>query len=71
MSNRTKRKFDAHLTFDAPTGKIGFEFEPRPDKKPASTVVNDTGAPTPPAKKKPAKKAAKKVAKKAAQKSNE
>ena len=71
VSNRTKRKFDAHLTFDAPTGKIGFEFEPRPDKKPASTVVNDTGAPTPPAKKKPAKKAAKKVAKKAAQKSNE
>ena len=70
MSNRTKRKFDALLTFDAATGKIGFEFEPRPDKKTASAVVNDTATPTPPAKKKPAKKAAKKVAKKAAKNSN-
>ena len=39
VSNRTKRKFDAHLTFDAPTGKIGFEFEPRPDKKAAKKVA--------------------------------
>ena len=70
VSNRTKRKFDALLTFDAATGKIGFEFEPRPDKKTASAVVNDTATPTPPAKKKPAKKAAKKVAKKAAKNSN-
>jgi len=35
VSNRTKRKFDARLTFDAATGKIGFEFEPRPAKKAA------------------------------------
>jgi DNA topoisomerase III len=35
VSNRTKRKFDARLTFDAASGKIGFEFEPRPAKKAA------------------------------------
>jgi DNA topoisomerase-3 len=33
ISNRTKRPFDAHLTFDAATGKVGFEFPPRPAKK--------------------------------------
>ncbi len=33
VSNRTKRKFDARLTFDTATGKIGFEFEPREPKK--------------------------------------
>lgn len=32
VSNRTKRKFDAMLTFEADTGKIGFEFEPRAKK---------------------------------------
>jgi DNA topoisomerase-3 len=61
VSNRTKRKFDARLTFDPATGKIGFEFEPRPDKKPATTP----GADAPPA---PTRKAAKKVTKKAAKK---
>ena len=30
VSNRTKRKFDAHLTFDLKDGKIGFDFPPRP-----------------------------------------
>lgn len=35
VSNRTKRKFDAHLTFDPKEGKIGFEFPPRPAKKAA------------------------------------
>ncbi len=35
ISNRTKRPFDAHLTFDPATGKIGFEFPPRPAKKAA------------------------------------
>jgi len=35
VSNRTKRKFDARLTFDHASGKIGFEFEPRPAKKAA------------------------------------
>jgi DNA topoisomerase-3 len=36
VSNRTKRKFDAHLTFDPKDGKIGFEFPPRPAKKAAA-----------------------------------
>jgi DNA topoisomerase-3 len=36
VSNRTKRKFDARLTFDPASGKIGFEFEPRPAKKTAA-----------------------------------
>lgn len=35
ISNRTKRKFDAHLTFDPETAKIGFDFPPRPAKKAA------------------------------------
>jgi DNA topoisomerase-3 len=33
ISNRTKRPFDAFLTFDLDGGKIGFEFPPRPAKK--------------------------------------
>jgi DNA topoisomerase-3 len=36
VSNRTKRKFDAHLTFDTKDGKIGFDFPPRPAKKAAT-----------------------------------
>ena len=36
VSNRTKRKFDAFLTFDPKDGKIGFEFPPRPAKKVAA-----------------------------------
>jgi DNA topoisomerase III len=36
VSNRTKRKFDAHLTFDTKDGKIGFDFPPRPAKKAAA-----------------------------------
>jgi DNA topoisomerase-3 len=36
VSNRTKRKFDAFLTFDAKDGKIGFDFPPRPAKKAAA-----------------------------------
>ena len=36
VSNRTKRKFDAYLTFDAKDGKIGFDFPPRPAKKVAA-----------------------------------
>ncbi|MBB5353618.1 DNA topoisomerase-3 [Haloferula luteola] len=35
ISNRTKRPFDAFLTFDLNTGKVGFEFPPRPAKKAA------------------------------------
>lgn len=54
ISNRTKRKFDAHLTFDVKEGKIGFEFPPRATKTAAKKV----------AAKKTAKKAAKKATKK-------
>ncbi len=36
VSNRTKRKFDAFLTFDPKDGKIGFDFPPRPAKKAAA-----------------------------------
>jgi DNA topoisomerase-3 len=36
VSNRTKRKFDAFLTFDLKEGKIGFDFPPRPAKKAAA-----------------------------------
>lgn len=35
VSKRTKRPFKAHLTLDFETGKIGFEFAPRPAKKAA------------------------------------
>jgi DNA topoisomerase-3 len=33
ISKRTKRGFKAHLTLNFDTGKIGFEFAPRPAKK--------------------------------------
>jgi DNA topoisomerase-3 len=49
VSNRTKRKFKAHLVWDEKEGKVGFEFAPRGDKAPA-------------AKKTAAKKAARKTA---------
>ncbi len=39
VSNRTKRKFDAHLTFEAKEGKIGFDFPPRPAKKAAKKAA--------------------------------
>lgn len=35
VSNKTKRKFDAFLTFDTESAKIGFVFLPRPAKKAA------------------------------------
>ena len=35
ISKRTKRGFKAHLTLDFESGKIGFEFAPRPAKKAA------------------------------------
>jgi DNA topoisomerase-3 len=35
VSNKTKRKFDAFLTFDPVSTKIGFDFPPRPAKKAA------------------------------------
>ncbi|MES2995510.1 MAG: DNA topoisomerase III [Verrucomicrobiota bacterium] len=42
VSNRTKRKFDAHLTFDAKEGKIGFDFPPRPAKKAAKKAAKSS-----------------------------
>jgi len=36
ISNRTKRPFSAFLTLDFDSGKIGFEFAPRPPKKKAA-----------------------------------
>ncbi len=41
ISNRTKRPFDAFLTFDADKGKVGFEFPPRPAKKAAKKAANE------------------------------
>ena len=38
VSNKTKRKFDAFLTFDASTAKIGFDFPPRVAKKAAKNA---------------------------------
>ncbi|WP_019561538.1 DNA topoisomerase III [Caldimonas manganoxidans] len=32
VSNKTRRKFKAHLVWDAKEGKVGFEFEPRATK---------------------------------------
>src|SRR5690606_33223768 len=66
VSSRTRRKFKAFLTRQA-DGKIGFEFEPRPEKPGRKTAAKtvaagDTGveAATPAAAKKAAKKAASK-----------
>ncbi|MBL8350952.1 MAG: DNA topoisomerase III [Burkholderiaceae bacterium] len=36
VSNRTRRKFKAHLVWDEKEGKVGFEFAPRGDKAPAA-----------------------------------
>ena len=49
VSNKTRRAFKAFLAWDAKEGKVGFEFEPRPERKPGAAA----------AKKAPAKKAAK------------
>ncbi len=62
VSNRTKRKFKAMLVWDAAEGKVGFEFAPRGDGKPASA------AKAAPAKAAPAKAAAKVATKAAAKK---
>jgi DNA topoisomerase-3 len=39
VSNRTRRKFKAFLTYDAKEGKVGFEFEPRPVRPAAKTAA--------------------------------
>ena len=42
VSNKTRRKFKAHLAFDAKAGKVVFEFEPRAAKAPAKKVARKT-----------------------------
>jgi DNA topoisomerase-3 len=63
VSNRTKRKFKAHLMWDEKEGKVGFEFAPRGDKAPPP---RKTAAKT--AAKTATKTATKTVARKAARK---
>ena len=67
VSNKTRRKFKAFLSWDAKAGKVGFEFEPRAAKAPAKTagktVAKTAGDAVEEAAEKPAaKKAAKKPA---------
>jgi DNA topoisomerase-3 len=38
VSNKTRRKFKAFLSYDAKEGKVSFEFEPRAAKYPAKTA---------------------------------
>jgi DNA topoisomerase-3 len=54
VSNKTRRSFKAYLAWDAKEGKVGFEFEPRPERKPGAAAAKKA-----PAKAAPAKKAAK------------
>jgi len=63
VSNKTRRKFKAFLSWDAKTGKVGFEFEPRAPKAAGKTAAK-TAVKT--AAKTVAKKATKVAAKKAA-----
>jgi DNA topoisomerase-3 len=39
VSNKTRRKFKAYLSFDKKEGKVMFEFEPRPAKTAAGKTV--------------------------------
>ena len=66
ISNKTRRKFSAFLVRDPATGKVGFEFEPRPPKAGAKAVAKAVPAANEPALKKAAAK--KPVAKKTAKK---
>ncbi|WP_374317916.1 DNA topoisomerase III [Aquabacterium sp.] len=42
VSNKTRRKFKAFLTWDAKAGKVGFEFEPRAPRVPAKKAARKT-----------------------------
>jgi len=71
VSNKTRRKFKAFLSWDAKAGKVGFEFEPRAPRaagKTAGKTAAKTAAKTATktAAKTAAKTAVQKVAKKAA-----
>ena len=39
VSNKTRRKFKAYLSFDRREGKVMFEFEPRPAKTAAAKAA--------------------------------
>ena len=75
ISNRTKRPFDARLTFDPKDGKLGFAFEERPERKyppkrskadsESGSTVKEPDPALKPAKKAPKKKTARKSPKKA------
>jgi DNA topoisomerase-3 len=65
ISNKTRRKFKAYLSFDPKQGKVVFEFEPRPQRG-AKGAPATAGAAAPAATEAPAKGAAKTVAAKKA-----
>jgi DNA topoisomerase III len=75
VSNKTRRKFKAYLAWDAKEGKVGFEFEPRPERPGAKSAARSTGkaagdapAGDAPAAAIPAKKVARKVVRKVVRK---
>ena len=51
VSNKTRRKFKAFLTWDAKAGKVGFEFEPRAPRVAAKKAAGKTATKTAAAKK--------------------
>jgi DNA topoisomerase-3 len=57
VSNKTRRKFKAFLVYDRKEGKVGFEFEPRPQRAPGRPAAK-AAAKAPAAKKATARKAA-------------
>jgi len=44
VSNKTRRKFKAFLSYDAKEGRVSFEFEPRAAKVPAKTAAKKVAA---------------------------
>jgi len=59
VSNKTRRAFKAYLAWNPQEGKVGFEFEPRPERGAAAKKAPAKQAP---AKQAPARKAARKTA---------
>ena len=51
VSNKTRRKFKAYLVYDAKAGKVGFEFEPRPQRGAARPAAKTAAAKKAPARK--------------------
>jgi len=56
ISRKTKRPFSAHLLLDSETGKLTFEFPPRPAKKKAASKKKKSKKKKATAKKRAAKK---------------